>query len=42
VYSSDQNPYIAKDINLKGERVANYHKAMTENLLELLAAAGQG
>jgi glutamate synthase domain-containing protein 2 len=37
-----QNParYKALDIELKGQRVANYHKAMIENLLELLAAAG--
>ena len=37
-----QNParYQALDVELKGQRVANYHKAMIENLLELLAAAG--
>jgi glutamate synthase domain-containing protein 2 len=37
-----QNParYRALDIEDKGQRVFNYHKAMIENLLELLAAAG--
>lgn len=37
-----QNParYKALDIEYKGERVYNYHKAMLENLLEVLAAAG--
>ena len=37
-----QNParYRALDVDLKAERVANYHKAMIENLLELVAAAG--
>lgn len=37
-----QNParYRALDIEDKGQRVFNYHKAMIENTLELLAAAG--
>ena len=37
-----QNParYKALDINDKGQRVANYHASMIENLLELIAAAG--
>jgi glutamate synthase domain-containing protein 2 len=37
-----QNParYKALDVVLKGQRVAAYHGAMIENLLELLAAAG--
>jgi glutamate synthase domain-containing protein 2 len=37
-----QNParYKALDIDLKGQRVYNYHKAMIENLVEVLAAAG--
>jgi glutamate synthase domain-containing protein 2 len=30
----------ALDIDLKGQRVFNYHQAMVENLMELLAAAG--
>ncbi len=37
-----QNPtrYKALDVNDKGQRVANYHASMIENLLELIAAAG--
>ena len=40
VATQDPARYKALDIGLKGQRVANYHKAMIENLLELLAAAG--
>jgi len=37
-----QNParYQALDVDLKAIRVANYHAAMIENLMELVAAAG--
>ncbi|MCP4185991.1 MAG: FMN-binding glutamate synthase family protein [Gammaproteobacteria bacterium] len=37
-----QNParYQALDVDLKATRVANYHAAMIENLMELTAAAG--
>ena len=37
-----QNParYQALDVDLKATRVANYHAAMIENLMELVAAAG--
>ncbi len=40
IATQDPARYKALDIDLKGQRVANYHKAMIENLLELLAAAG--
>lgn len=40
VATQDPARYKALDIELKGQRVANYHKAMVENLLELIAAAG--
>jgi glutamate synthase domain-containing protein 2 len=40
VATQDPARYKALDIDLKGQRVANYHKAMIENMLELLAAAG--
>ena len=37
-----QNPlrYKALDVDIKSVRVANYHAAMIENLMELVAAAG--
>lgn len=40
IATQDPARYKALDIDLKGQRVANYHKAMIENLLELLAATG--
>lgn len=40
VATQDPVRYKALDVDLKGQRVANYHKAMIENMLELLAAAG--
>ena len=40
IATQDPARYKALDIEAKGHRVANYHKAMIENLLELLAAAG--
>jgi len=40
IATQDPARYEALDVDLKGQRVANYHKAMIENLLELLAAAG--
>lgn len=40
IATQDPARYKALDIESKGERVFNYHKAMIENLLELLAAAG--
>ncbi len=40
VATQDPARYKALDIELKGQRVANYHKAMIENLMELLAVAG--
>ena len=40
IATQDPARYKALDIELKGQRVANYHEAMIENLLELLAAAG--
>ena len=40
IATQDPARYKALDIELKGQRVANYHKATIENLLELLAAAG--
>jgi glutamate synthase domain-containing protein 2 len=40
IATQDPARYKALYIELKGQRVANYHKAMIENLLELLAAAG--
>jgi glutamate synthase domain-containing protein 2 len=40
VATQDPARYKALDVDLKGQRVANYHKAMIHNLLELLAAAG--
>ena len=40
IATQDPARYKALDVELKGQRVANYHKAMIENLLELLAAAG--
>jgi len=40
IATQDPARFKALDIELKGQRVANYHKAMIENLLELLAAAG--
>ncbi len=40
VATQDPARYKALDVDLKGQRVANYHAAMVENLMELLAAAG--
>jgi len=40
IATQDPARYQALDVGLKGQRVANYHGAMIENLLELLAAAG--
>jgi glutamate synthase domain-containing protein 2 len=40
IATQDPARYKALDVELKGLRVANYHKAMIHNLLELLAAAG--
>lgn len=40
IATQDPARYEALDVDLKGQRVANYHKAMIENLLELIAAAG--
>lgn len=40
IATQDPARYKALDIEYKGQRVYNYHKAMIENLLELLAAAG--
>lgn len=40
IATQDPARYTALDIEDKGQRVFNYHKAMIENLLELLAAAG--
>ena len=40
IATQDPSRYKALDVELKGQRVANYHKAMIENLQELLAAAG--
>lgn len=40
IATQDPARYKALDIDLKGQRVFNYHKAMIENVLELLAAAG--
>ena len=40
IATQDPARYKALDIDLKGERVANYHAAMIENLMEVLAAAG--
>jgi glutamate synthase domain-containing protein 2 len=40
IATQDPARYKALDIELKGQRVAAYHEAMIENLLELLAAAG--
>jgi len=40
VATQDPARYKALDVEDKSIRVANYHKAMIENLLELLAAAG--
>jgi len=40
IATQDPARYKALDVAQKGVRVANYHKAMIENLLELLAAAG--
>ncbi len=40
IATQDPARYKALDIDLKGQRVANYHKSMIHNLLELLAAAG--
>jgi len=40
IATQDPARYKALDIEYKGQRVFNYHKAMIENLLELLAAAG--
>jgi glutamate synthase domain-containing protein 2 len=40
VATQDPARYKALDIDLKGQRVAKYHAAMIENLMELLAAAG--
>ena len=40
VATQDPARYKALDVELKGQRVANYHHAMIENLKELLAAAG--
>ncbi len=40
IATQDPARYKALDVDLKGQRVANYHKAMIHNLLELLAAAG--
>jgi len=40
VATQDPARYKALDIDLKGQRVAAYHAAMIENLMELLAAAG--
>jgi hypothetical protein len=42
IATQDPARYKALDVELKGQRVANYHKAMIENLQELLAAAGLG
>ncbi|NOR18881.1 MAG: FMN-binding glutamate synthase family protein [Xanthomonadales bacterium] len=41
VATQDPARYKALDIDLKGQRVAAYHAAMVENLMELLAAAGK-
>jgi len=40
VATQDPARYKALDVDLKGQRVANYHKSMIHNLLELLSAAG--
>jgi len=40
IATQDPARYKALDVDLKGQRVANYHAAMIKNLLELLAAAG--
>ena len=40
IATQDPARYKALDVELKGQRVANYHGAMIENLLELLSAAG--
>jgi glutamate synthase domain-containing protein 2 len=40
VATQDPARYKALDVDLKGQRVASYHSAMIENLMELLAAAG--
>jgi len=40
IATQDPARYRALDVELKSQRVASYHKAMIENLLELLAAAG--
>jgi glutamate synthase domain-containing protein 2 len=40
IATQDPARYKALDIDIKGERVANYHAAMIENLMEVLAAAG--
>jgi glutamate synthase domain-containing protein 2 len=40
IATQDPARYRALDVVRKGQRVANYHSAMVENLLELLAAAG--
>ncbi len=40
IATQDPARYRALDIEDKGKRVFNYHKAMIENLLEVLAAAG--
>lgn len=40
IATQDPARYKALDIELKGQRVANYHRAMIENMQELLAAAG--
>jgi len=40
IATQDPARYKALDVDRKGQRVANYHRAMIDNLLELLAAAG--
>ena len=40
IATQDPARYKALDIEYKGQRVFNYHKAMIGNLLELLSAAG--
>jgi glutamate synthase domain-containing protein 2 len=40
IATQDPARYKALDIDMKGQRVATYHSAMVENLMELLAAAG--
>jgi len=40
VTTQDPARYKALDVNLKADRVANYHAATIENLKELIAAAG--